>query len=465
MDALAAYTLLLDELKDLTVRLETRLPYVAFSLVEEETLRVWRAGRRAGVAAPLPETGIVLRIWDGMGFHEFGTNAQKRDEIADWARGCAASVRVRGKETLPRRTPAEEDFRGPFGADPQDVPLATKIADVQDLHACVLGAHEQVTIARVTYEETALVKAFVDRDRRLTQDLRFVGVTYAVFASDGRSTRHAMGGNKLAGGYELFDQVASDDAVRQTVTYARDALLSEPVPPGWHTLVTAPLVSATVAHEAFGHGVEMDMVLKGCARAGAYFGKPVASPLVTMYDSPLLPNSAGFSFFDDEGELACSTTVIDKGVLRHGLIDAYSASKLGLPRSPNGRRESFRRKVYSRMSNTYFAPGDSAPEEILASTDRGIYLCGGGIGMEDPLGWGMQIDIRLGLEIRKGALTGRVFSPVVLTGYVPDLLTSISAVGSDLATYGFGKCGKTFRKDWILVGMGGPTLRMEGRLA
>jgi TldD protein len=466
MNPSETYRPLLDDLPGLVRELERSLPYVSFLFVRDDPLAVWTTGRRSGCRGGLPETGLVMRIWDGICIREFGTNRLRPGEVLRWARDRAAEVRpVPGGEAWPEREDVEGDFQAACAVDPAEVSVEKKFADVAAIHDRILGAEPSVKSARVTYDETRTFKAFVDRHRRLTQSLCFVGAAYAVFASDGKGTRYAHGGNKLAGGYELLEGAASDDAIDEAVRTARDALRAEKVPPGLHQIVTAPLVSATVAHEAFGHGVEMDMLVKGCARAGEFFDRPVASEHVTLLDSPDLSNSAGFSFFDDEGEISRSTTIIEDGILRSGLTDAYSAWRLGVPPTPNGRRESFRRKVFSRMTNTHFRAGDRRPQDILGAVDRGIYLCGGGMGMEDPLGWGIQIDIRVGYEIRGGALTGRVFAPVVLTGNVPDLLGSISAVGEDLRTFGFGKCGKTFRKDWILVGMGGPTLCMEGRLA
>ncbi|MBU1877953.1 MAG: TldD/PmbA family protein, partial [Chloroflexi bacterium] len=59
--------------------------------------------------------------------------------------------------------------------------------------------------------------------------------------------------------------------------------------------------------------------------------------------------------------------------------------------------------------------------------------------------------------------TGRVFSPVIATGYVPDILTSITAVGRDLKLGG-GNCGKG-DKEYVPVSSGGPHLRMKVRLS
>lgn len=45
-----------------------------------------------------------------------------------------------------------------------------------------------------------------------------------------------------------------------------------------------PEVTGMIAHEAFGHGVEMDMFVKDRALAKSYVGKDVAAPVLTMHD-------------------------------------------------------------------------------------------------------------------------------------------------------------------------------------
>lgn len=48
-------------------------------------------------------------------------------------------------------------------------------------------------------------------------------------------------------------------------------------------------------------------------------------------------------------------------------------------------------------------------------------------------------------EIKDGKFTGRIFSPVVLSGYVPDLLKSISMMSETPELNGGGYCGKVIR--------------------
>ncbi len=186
--------------------------------------------------------------------------------------------------------------------------------------------------------------------------------------------------------------------------------------------------------------------------------KQIASSLVTMHDNAFDISQAATYFFDDEGELSSDTVIIDKGILVSGINDLLSAKFLNVPPTGNGRRESYERKVYTRMTNTYFEPGNSTLEEMISSVKYGYLLDNGLSGMEDPKNWGIQCMVNIGREIKDGKLTGKVISPVCLSGYVPDLLNSISMVSDTLTLSGSGYCGKGY-KEWVKVSDGGPAIK------
>ena len=233
--------------------------------------------------------------------------------------------------------------------------------------------------------------------------------------------------------------------------------------PGEYSCICAPDVTGMIVHEAFGHGVEMDMFVKKRALAEKYVGEYVASELVTMHDGAAAAREVASYFFDDEGTMAHDTVVIDRGVLKRGISDLQSALTLGTEPTGNGRRESFRRKAYTRMTNTFFEGGKDRVEDMIASIDYGFLLENPSSGMEDPKNWGIQCMVNIAREIRDGKLTGRIFSPIVLTGYVPDLLKSITMMSENVCLSGSGMCGKGY-KEWVKVSDGGPYIKARIRL-
>lgn len=268
-------------------------------------------------------------------------------------------------------------------------------------------------------------------------------------------------GISAPGGIGLWDKMENE--LVKTVRGMEDLLESSPIVPGEYECICTPSVTGMIAHEAFGHGVEEDMFVKDRALAKDFIGKCVASPLVTMHDGAGAWNECGSYFFDDEGQPATDTVIIDKGILVSGINDALSAKRLGVSLTGNGRRESFERKAYTRMTNTYFEGGNDDLEDMIRSVKYGFLLENPFSGMEDPKNWGIQLMVNMAREIKDGVLTGKVFSPIVMTGYVPDLLKSISMVSKTPELCGSGFCGKGY-KEWVKVSDGGPYIKAKIRL-
>jgi TldD protein len=318
-----------------------------------------------------------------------------------------------------------------------------------------------VVMAQSRFETVDVSRMFISPNRSLIQS--FTWSQAYLFGIARREQQSKMSYRAVSGrkGYELLDQLES---LRPELTQELAALLDAiKIEPGEYEVILDPDVAGTLAHEAFGHGVETDMFFKGRAKAIEYLGKRVGSDLVNMFDGALGVDQTGSYLFDDEGRNSTKTTVIEKGILKNGISDTLSALALGLPLTGNGRRQAFSHKAYARMTNTYFAPGSSNFADMLASVKRGWLISRLNSGMEDPRNWGIQLIAMIGREIVDGALTGRVASPVVLSGYVPDVLSSIDMVSDDFQLSGSGYCGKGY-KEYVKVSSGGPYVKTRMRL-
>ena len=313
----------------------------------------------------------------------------------------------------------------------------------------------------VRASSTHVCKLFLTPNRDLRQSYVFSeGMAAALVAGEERTD---LAYTSLSGrcGPELFDNL--EEKIPEVLRIAGDLIRAGRVVPGEYEVITSPEVTGLIAHEAFGHGVEMDMFVKGRALGADYIGKRVGSEKVTMHEGALCAVDVTSFAFDDEGTPAGDVTEIDRGILRTGICDALSALRLGTRPTGNGKRENFAHKAYTRMTNTMFDSGTNTLEEMIASVRKGYLLEGMQSGMEDPKHWGIQCIIDRGYEILDGKLTGKVVSPLVMTGYVPDLLGSVSMVSSDRKVFGSGACGKG-HKEWVKVADGGPYLKAKVRL-
>ncbi|MBO7363936.1 MAG: TldD/PmbA family protein [Lachnospiraceae bacterium] len=412
--------------------------------------------------------GFVVRVYEGSGYAEYSGNLLTEAMIPEILGRIgeeleAADTRFRRYETpVSADEPLTFQKASEYETDPRALGDAGIIGKLGDLRAQAFSLKADLVDASARFNTHCYHKLFLSRNRDLMQDCMWSSCAVQVMARRGEELKDVYRSFSDLGGAEVLERASG--GIPEMVRTLEDLLGSEPLPPGTYECVCTPEVTGMIVHEAFGHGVEMDMFVKDRALAKSFIGQPVASPLVTMYDGadPGYRDVATF-FFDDEGNTAGNTLIIDRGILVAGICDEVSASRLGTKPTGNGRRETFDHKAYTRMTNTYFTAGESTPEEMIASVKDGLLLEMPSSGMEDPKNWGIQCMVSFAREIKDGKLTGRVFSPIVLTGYVPDLLKSISMVSDTVEHSGGGYCGKGY-KEWVKVSDGGPYIKASIRL-
>ena len=345
---------------------------------------------------------------------------------------------------------------------PESVDFGTLVEKLTALSDKGVKSVENALDFMLNGTSTHISKMFISPNRFLRQSYVYTEGSYATYAPNAEGELKVVySGVSGCGGVEILDRLS--EAAEEAPEIMKGLLTSGKIVPGEYDVISSPEVSGLIAHEAFGHGVEMDMFVKGRALGSEYIGKRVGSDLVTMHEGALCDESVTAYAFDDEGNLAGDVIEIDHGILKTGICDALSALRLGVAPTGNGKREQYSHKAYTRMTNTVFDSGDSTLDEMIASIDKGYLLSGMESGMEDPKHWGIQCIIARGYEIEGGKLTGKVVAPIVMTGYVPDLLGSISMASTDRGVYGTGACGKG-HKEWVKVADGGPYLKMKARL-
>ncbi|MBQ8136983.1 MAG: TldD/PmbA family protein [Clostridia bacterium] len=418
------------------------------------------------------ERGSVVRVWkNGLyseaAFNRFDPN-HPEETLAALQSTLDQQMSVLQKTgTKPYATKALEDtpFEGDFAFEtallPETCDLQALIGNLLNLSNDGMRKGKDMVDFRISAQSTHISKLFLTPLRTMRQSYVYSeGNLIPIAARDGKNsyTHIGVSGRK---GPELFNEFK--DHLDEALTVCAELMDADAVEPGEYDVVTSPEVTGLIAHEAFGHGVEMDMFVKGRALGQAYIGKRVGSDQVTMHEGALCAEDVTTYAFDDEGTLAGDVTEIDHGILKTGIADALSALRLGIAPTGNGKRQNFEHKAYTRMTNTLFDSGDATVEEMIASIPYGYLLCGMRSGMEDPKHWGIQCIVERGYEIKDGRLTGKVVAPIVMTGYVPDLLGSVSMASRDREVFGCGGCGKGY-KEWVKVADGGPYLKCRARL-
>jgi TldD protein len=276
---------------------------------------------------------------------------------------------------------------------------------------------------------------------------------------DGRRESGTAGGGGRTD-YSFF--LEADRALgyaREAVRQALVNLEAVAAPAGTMPVVLGPGWPGVLLHEAIGHGLEGDFNRKGTSAFAGRIGQPVASKLCTVVDDGTLPGRRGSLNVDDEGIPTQHTVLIENGILKGYMQDRMNAGLMGVVPTGNGRRESYAHLPMPRMTNTYMLAGESDPQEIIRSVERGLYAVNFG---------GGQVDITSGKFVFSASEAylieqGRVTRPVkgaTLIGNGPEVLKHVSMVGNDLELdAGVGTCGKDGQS--VPVGVGQPTLLID----
>ncbi|SEP58285.1 TldD protein [Lachnospiraceae bacterium RM5] len=350
-----------------------------------------------------------------------------------------------------------------YKINPTDCESTVIPEKLKELHDKGMNYSKKILDTIVIYQYLITNKLFISDDKDLEQHIMWSNAVFEPLSKDENSSmiHYYYNPASCIGGVEILDELDKD--IDHALNSAIELLDSTHITPGTYDVICLNDVTGLIAHEAFGHGVEMDMFVKDRALAKDFIGKEVASPIVNMHDNATF-NQCGMYFFDDEGNISKDNIIIENGILKNGINDLLTCNSLDVEPTGNGRRESYANKAYTRMTNTYFEAGTSTLDEMIASIDYGILLENASGGMEDPKNWGIQCMVNIGREIKNGKLTGKIFSPICISGYVPDLLKSISMVSDDLKLFGSGYCGKGY-KEWVKVSDGGPAIKAKAKLS
>ena len=325
--------------------------------------------------------------------------------------------------------------------DPADGTTAGKVALVLNANKIATSADKRIRQALVSYREHRQRILIANSDGFIAEDERnYLTALVHVVAADGAVVQtgyEPVGGNT---GMELFDRTSLDQAAERAVRRAVMMLSARKAPAGRTPVVLSSEAGGTMIHEAIGHGLEADLAQSGLSVYSNRIGDRIASPLITVLDDATIAGKRGSFRFDDEGEDAEKTVLVDQGVLKTFMYDRLTAMKDGARSTGNGRRESYKHRPIPRMTNTMIAPGGSDPGEILKATPQGLFVKKMGGGQVNTVNGDFVFEVSEGYLIENGKI-GEPVRGATLTGNGPQVLLSIDRVGSDLG-FSIGTCGK-----------------------
>jgi TldD protein len=403
------------------------------------------------------DRGVGVRVISGLKTYYAYTNDLSEAAILDVAGVVAKGVKEgvdMGDISLgsPRVAPGFDISKPTSG-----VGILDKVAIVEKANAVARAVDKRVVQVRVVYGDSSKRVAIANSLGEWVEEERssIVFVCQVVSGADDviQTGYEPVGG---AMGFEVFDEFPPEEVAELAARRAVKMLGARRAPGGSMPVVLSSEAGGTMIHEAVGHGLEADLALSKLSVYSGKLGERVAAPIITVVDDATVPYKRGSGFYDDEGSPSERTVLVEKGILKAYMYDRLSAMKSGAKSTGNGRRESYQYRPIPRMTNTMILSGETDPEEIVASLDKGLLVKRMGGGQVNTVNGDFVFEVTEGYLIENGSV-GEAVRGATLTGNGPEVLSAIDMVGTDLG-FGIGTCGKDAQG--VPVADAQPTLRI-----
>lgn len=359
-----------------------------------------------------------------------------------------------GRGTPSFRSPARPSWvrvRIPF----DEVPVATRVEWLERIDRAARAAGPAIQQVNLEHGDDHQRFLVINSEGVWAED-SVPNVYLRVNVLAARDGRRGTGVERISRrmGAEQMTPEILEGAAREAARMALAMLDAREAPAGEMPVVLGA-GGGVLFHEAVGHGLEADAVVRGSSMFAGRVGERVGSDKVTVIDTGALSGLRGSYNLDDEGCPPRENRLIEGGILRGFLNDHLTARVLDAPRTGNGRRQSYRFQPLVRMSNTYLEPGTDPAEEIIRSTRSGLYARTLGGGEVDTTSGNFTFGVLEGYLIEEGRVTAPVRG-ATLVGNGPEIMKRIDRVGPDQKFWN-GTCGKG---QWVPVTSGAPTLRI-----
>ena len=404
--------------------------------------------------------GVRALVGNGWGFASSSIlSSAEVDRVTDLAVGIARASDSVGGATVDLGPPvtSEGAYVTPVQVDPFTVPLERKLELLLEADRAMGG----VQGVRARWGTMVFIK-----EQKTFASTQGAHVEQMIYEAGGglqvtavghnevqrRSYPQPHGGLQGCAGWEYVEAMDFPGNAEKAATEAVMLLTAAPCPEDTVTdLIIGGSQLALQIHESCGHAVELDRVLGAeAAFAGTSFLTPekldgfrYGSEQVNITaDSVRLPGLGTFGW-DDEGVPATSTPVVKDGQFVGYLMSRETAAHLG--RQSNGcmRASSWNRIPLIRMTNVSLESGEWELDDLIADTDRGIFVEMNRSWSIDDRRYNFQFGTEIGYEIKKGKL-GRMLRNCTYTGITPQFWGSCDAICKEghWQMWGTPNCGK-----------------------
>ena len=341
---------------------------------------------------------------------------------------------------------------------PSSVSKKHKIDWMRRAHTAAMGYDPVITQTNISFMDSVQQVLVANSEGIYKRDIRSRNrLTISAMATKDNEKETGFMGPGYFGGLEYMEGLDIEAYALEAARSAKTILHASFAPSGKFPVVINNGFGGVLFHEACGHGLEATSVAYKTSVFADKIGERVASPLVSAYDDGTISNAWGSLNIDDEGRATQRNVLIENGILKGYLIDKLGSRRMGMEPTGSSRRESYRYAPTSRMNNTYLLAGQSTPEEIIASTEFGIFAKYLGGGSVNPATGDYNFNVREAYIIRQGKIAEAI-KGATLIGNGMNTLQKIDMVGNNLK-HEIGMCGSS--SGTVPVTVGQPMLRVS----
>jgi len=416
-------------------------------------IRNFTSSVRSGVAVRVKLKGV----W-GLA----STNVPTSDSLKDattraFKLAKTSSAYSKGKIEIPEIKPVKKSLKTKIKINPEDIDTEEKLRFIFALDKAQKETDSRIASRTSNYAE---ISQKFELANSLGCELKWdeIRTSFSAFSVALEAGRRELGADFKSGtvGYELVKETDPNEFAGNAAKEAIEMLSAVKPPSGLMKVIVDPDIAGLLAHEVMGHASEADEVIRRRSFLCDVIGKKVGSNLVTMVDDGTIAKADGTIPYDSEGTPSSRTIIIENGIYKGFIHSLETAAALNSKPTGNGRAQDYNRRVWVRMTNTFFEPRDWKLEEMISDTKNGLLALKAISGMEDPVGGGFQARALKGYTIQNGEKKELVRS-FTLTGKAIGILKTVDAVSKDFRLEG-GSCGKG-EEDIVRVGTGGPYMR------
>ena len=402
--------------------------------------------------------GIGIRIFSGFQSIYTYTTDFSEEGLVQAAKRAALAIKGGGTGTI---HPLQREIIQPIHSIaqmPKSVEHARKVAVMRKANDIARQYDERIKQVDLRYIDEEQNVLIANSEGKFVEDTRVHSrLSIQATASDGIEMQTGFYGPGAHAGFEFIENLNLEHYAGEAARIAVTMLEADECPSGKFPVIIDNEFGGVIFHEACGHGLEATSVAKNNSVFANRIGEKVAPDIVTYIDDGTLPNEWGSLTIDDEGEKTRKNVLIEDGILKGYLIDKFNARRMNAEATGSSRRQSYRFNPTSRMTNTYIAPGKSTPEDIIASTEHGIYAKYMGGGSVNPATGDYNFAVAEAYLVKDGKID-RPVRGATLIGNGAKTLQLVDRVGNNLA-HGAGMCGSISGS--LPVNVGQPMLRVS----